>query len=95
MAVTVTAVRTGPNQTIVDIESDADADVAAVIPHGLGAVPEQVHMDALLPEFYLSAWQLGVIDAVNVNLVMENAVGAGTAGDQVRVVISRPHSLTE
>jgi len=95
MAVTIVAVRTGPNQSIATVQATADADVAAVIPHGLGAIPEQVTFEPLLAEHYLSATTVGVIDATNVNLVMENAVGAGAATPQLRVVIHRPHSLIE
>jgi len=95
MAVTVTAVRTGPNQSIANVETDADADVAAVIPHGLGAVPEQVHLEPLLVEYYLNEPIIGVVDDTNVNLTLANAVGSGTAGNQIQVIISRPHSLVE
>lgn len=93
MAVTVTAVRTGPNQSIADIEATADADVAAVFAHGLGTAPEQVILAPLAPEYYVSTWTVGVVDAVNVNLVKANAVGSGVAGNQCRILAYLPHSI--
>lgn len=93
-AVTVTPVRTGPNQSIAEVEMTADADVAAVFPHGLGAIPEQVFLVPYLPEHYVSATHVGVVDATNVNLVAQNAVGSGVAGTQVRIIAHLPHSIT-
>jgi hypothetical protein len=93
MAVTVTAVRTGPTQSIADVEATADADVAAVFPHGLGGIPEQVWLVPLLAAFYISTPTVGVVDAVNVNIVMSNAVGSGAVGNQLRIIAHLPHSI--
>ena len=95
MAINLTVVRPGARTVIIDVESDADADVAAVIPHGLGFPVEDIQLSPLMAEYYLSAPTIGVVDAVNINLVLVNAVGSGVAGDQIRVIISRPHSLIE
>jgi len=92
MAVTVTAVRLGNHSAEFDVEATANGDVAAVLPHGLRAIPLHVTLVPLLPNFYVSAWTLGVVDATNVNLVKANAVGSGAQGNQIRVLISRPHS---
>jgi len=93
MAVTVTAVRTGPTQSIANVEATADADVAAVFAHGLGAIPEQVWLVPLLVEFYLSTPTVGVVDAVNVNIVMANAVGSGAVGNQFQIIAHLPHTI--
>ena len=93
MAVTVTAVRTGPTQSIANVEATADADVAAVFPHGLGAIPEQVFITPLLVESYLSAPIVGVVDAVNVNITMAATVGSGAVGDQFQVIAHLPHTI--
>lgn len=86
MAVTVTTQYAGPTLVIADIESDADADVAAQFAHGLGQAPLEITLTPLQVEFYTSAPNVGVVDATNINLVMANAVGSGVAGDQIRVV---------
>jgi len=93
MAVTVTAVRTGPTQSIADVEATADADVAAVFAHGLGAIPEQVFLVPLAAEFYVSTPTVGVVDATNVNIAMANAVGSGAAGNQIRIIAHLPHTI--
>lgn len=92
MAVTVTNVRTTAEQLVADVEATADADVAAVIPHGLQAAPSRVTLVPLAAEFYVSNWYVGVVDATNVNLVCTNAVGSGAVGDQVRVLVDLSYS---
>ena len=92
MAVTVTAVRLGNHSAEFDVEATANGDVAAVLPHGLRAIPLHVTLVPLLPNFYVSTWTVGVVDAVNVNLVKANVAGSGVAGNQIRVLILRPHS---
>ena len=85
-AVTVTNVRAGARQIIADVESTADADVAAVIPHGLGKAPPDITFSPLQVEAYTSAPSIGVVDDTNINLVLANAVGSGVAGNQLRVI---------
>lgn len=93
MPVTVTPAYAGTYTKSWDVIADADADVAAVIPHGFGAIPENVVLVPLQPEFYTSLWTVGVVDATNINLVKANAVGSGDAAAQVQVVAQLPHSI--
>lgn len=93
MAVTVTANYAGTYTKTWDVIADADADTAAVIPHGFGVIPENVVLVPLQPEFYTSLWTVGVVDATNINLVKANAVGSGDAAAQVQVVAQLPHSI--
>lgn len=95
MAVTVTPVFAGTTLSIFTVEATADADVAAVVAHGLGAAPLKVTLVPLAPQFYVSTWSVGVVDAVNVNLAKANAVGSGVAGAQVRVLVELPHSIVQ
>ena len=93
MAVTVTPAYAGTYTKTWDVIADADADVAAVIPHGFDAIPENVALVPLLANAYVSVWTLGVVDATNINLVKANAVGSGNAAAQVRVAAQLPHSI--
>lgn len=93
MAVTVTAAYAGTYTKSWDVIADADGDVAAVVAHGFGAVPENVVLVPLQPEFYTSRWTVGVVDATNINLVKANALGSGDAAAQVQVVAQLPHSI--
>lgn len=94
MAVTVTPRLSGVTTHVADIVATADADVAAVVPHGLGVVPTIVLLtNRLTVVSALSAWATGVIDATNVNLVATAAVGSGDPGVQLTVTAMRPHSL--
>lgn len=90
MAIVVTEVFRSAGMAILDVESTADADVAAVVPHGLGYPIVDVQLAPLQVEYYTSAPVLGVIDRTNVNLVLANAVGSGAAGDQIRVTARIP-----
>lgn len=94
MAVTVTTQQQNPTELIADVEATADADVAAVIPHGFGQAPLAIELVPLQTEFFTSAPNLGVVDATNINLVMQNAVGSGVAGDQIRVIARLPENVT-
>ena len=85
MAVTVTPVFSDGQKVIADVEASADADVAAVIPHGLPAAPTDIKLTPLLPEFYVSTPTVGVVDGTNINLVMSAAAGSGAVGNQIRV----------
>ena len=92
MAVTVVVLRQGRYSMEASVIASADGDVAAVVPHGLGVAPSKVSLRPVLPNFYTSTWTVGVIDAVNVNLVKANAVGSGNAGVQVVCEAEAPHS---
>jgi hypothetical protein len=95
MAVTVTVIRQGASNRsthIADVIADDNADVAAVIPHGLGVVPQEVELTGLQAAARVSLWFVFAIDATNVEVRKAGGVG-GVAGAQVRVVIRRPHSL--
>lgn len=80
---------------IVDVISDNDNDVAAQIPHLMRAIPLEVKLTPLLSVALIArpGWTVGVVDAVNVNLVKLNTIGSGNAGAQLRVIIRRPHTL--
>lgn len=97
MAVTITVVRQGTSAKdshVADVIASADADTTATIPHGLGAAPEEVTITPLLQApAALSLWAATTIDATNVVLTKATTMGSGNAGNQVRVIIKRPHSL--
>ena len=93
MAVTVTPILAGVNTNVSDVIASADADVAAVVPHGLGVAPSIIILTNLLTVVSaLAAWT-ATADATNVNCVKTAAVGSGNAGAQLRVTAMRPHSL--
>jgi hypothetical protein len=93
MAVTVTPAYAGTYTKSWNIIASADTDVAAVIPHGFGAIPKNVVLVPLLANAYVSTWTVGVVDATNINLVKANAVGSGNVAAQVQVVAQLPHSI--
>lgn len=94
MAVTITAVRAGARYGVWDVAATADADVAAVIPHGFGVAPEDIALTPLQVASYTSAPFVGVVDGTNINLVLSNAAGSGAVGNQLRVVARlRPDEL--
>lgn len=96
MAVTVTPVLAGVTTHVSTIIATADADVAAVVPHGLGVAPSIVILTPRLTVVSaLSAWATGVIDATNVNLVATAAVGSGDPGIQLAVTAMVPHTLIQ
>lgn len=95
MAVTVTPVVAGVTAKSWDIIATADADAAAVIPHGFGAIPEAIQLTPLLAAAYTSVWTLGVVDATNINLVKGTGGGSGTANAQLRVNAQLPHSIVK
>lgn len=99
MAVTVAVVQDFPNYRQSSVIMTADADVAAVIPHGMGVA-------TVIPSFEvggrvaasaaaarLSGFTQGVVDATNVNVGATNAGSSGTAGVQLLVDIFRPTSF--
>lgn len=99
-AVSVVVVQAGVTKHIADVIADADADVAATIPHGLGVVPTDVSLTpggqtaAAGAAAQLSLWAITLIDATNVVLVATAGVGSGDAAAQVRVIAAVPHTLT-
>ncbi|KKM75386.1 hypothetical protein LCGC14_1390760 [marine sediment metagenome] len=101
MAVSVVVVQAGVTKHIADVIATADADVAATVPHGLGAVPADVQ---IMPggqtagagaSAQLSLWAITLIDAINVVLVATAGVGSGDAAAQVRITAALPHTLTQ
>ena len=96
-AVTVTVVLQGTatsSMHIADVAATADADTTATIPHALGVVPLDVSLTPLLQVgASLSLWAASTIDATNVIGTKAITAGSGVAGDQVRFIISRPHSI--
>lgn len=96
MAVTVTVVRQGAadrDSHVADVEATADADTTATIPHSLGATPENVIITGLADEAAISLWRATTINATNVVLTKSTTAGSGGAGDQVRCIIERPHTI--
>lgn len=100
MAVTVAVVNDFPNFRTSSIIATADADVAAVVPHGMGEAPQDVAFEnggrvaASAAAARISDPTIGVIDATNVNVGMTATAGSGAAGIQNRVNIRRPHSIS-
>ena len=93
-AVTVTTVFDGADTFIADIEADADADTTATIPHTLAAIPQEVYVTPLQQvAAAISEWAATTIDATNVVLTKGTGAGSGVAGNQVRCIIKRPHTL--
>lgn len=97
MAVTVTTILAGTSRFICDVEATADGDTTTGnVPHGLGAVPLSKHI-ALVQNFAAAAnpgWALTTVDAVNLVGTCSADVGTGVVGDQVRLEVQLPHSLT-
>jgi hypothetical protein len=92
-AVTVTTVFDGPDSFIADVEATADADTTATIPHTLAATPAEVYTTDLAAAARLSLWIASTIDGTNVVLTKATTMGSGAAGNQVRCIIKRPHSI--
>ena len=87
MAFTITNILETAEVFVANVEADADADVGPLnVPHGLQAFPNRVTLTPLLVEFYLSNFIVSGVDADNIELTKVNAVGSGTAGDQVRII---------
>lgn len=95
MAVTVTSIFQGPDTSINDVIATADADAAAVIPHGLAAAPAEVQFRPLILAGTVKTWAASAagVDATNVNCVMGVAVGGGNAAAQQRITAKRPHTI--
>lgn len=87
-AVTVVAKLTTPRLKVADVIATADADVAAVVPHGLGVRPLEVTLTKILSQALAaeSAWTVGTVDETNVNLVKLATAGSGNAAAQIRVI---------
>lgn len=95
MAVTVTPVLAGVTTHVSSVIATADADVAAVVPHGLGAIPSIIILTPTLTVVSaLSAWT-ATADAVNVNCVATAAGGSGAPGIQLLVTAMIPHSIIQ
>jgi hypothetical protein len=92
-AVTVTTVFDGADSFIADVEATADADTTATIPHTLGVAPAEVTLTPLAAAARLSLWIAGTIDANNVVCLKATTAGSGAAGNQLRAIIRRPHSI--
>lgn len=85
--VTVTEVFRNSVLAAFNVEATADADAAAVIPHGLPGVPVVVTTPhGTAAQVALTTWGVGVVDGTNVNLAKGIGVGSGFAGTSVSVV---------
>jgi len=87
MAVTVTTVFRNSFMLVADIIATADADAAAVVPHGLPNIPVVVQLTPMdTPAVNLAAqWTVGVVDITNVNLAKLVGAGSGSANVSARV----------
>lgn len=95
MAVTVAVITQGTLFHKSSVIATADADVAAVIPHGLPGVPDEVIIERVDAAAILSDWILGVIDDTNVNLIATSAVSSGDAAIQINVIAKIAHSIVK
>lgn len=98
MAFTVTEVTalSGENVKVWDIIADADGDTASPnIPHGLGEIPQSVVITGLTAQSRLSAFIATTIDATNIVVTKSTAAGSGNAAAQIRLIVSRNHSMVK
>lgn len=93
MAVNLTVVFANADFRVVDIEATADADTTATIPHGLGAIPEDIVITGLANAAAISLWRATTRDATNVVLTKSTTAGSGAAGIQVRAYIRKLNSV--
>ena len=81
---------------IADVTATADADTTATITHNFGAAPLLVLLTPLLQvSAGLSLWAVTAIGANTVTLTKATTAGSGNAGAQVRVWITKPHTLIQ
>ncbi len=94
MAVTITNIFQGVDASVNDIQATADADAAAIIPHGLGSVPFVPTEVTFMPRVAVPK-TVGVtaLDGTNITCAMGVAAGSGQAGPQLRVLCKRPHTI--
>lgn len=79
----------------------ADGDTTATITHNLGL--SAADLTAGRPEIYItnllqvpastSAWAVTTIAANSITLTKGTGAGSGNAGEQIQVVIKRPHTI--
>lgn len=109
MAVTITTIEQGVDASIFEVTATDNADVTAVIPHGLvdeqadkpgrggvagaGVVPTQYWLVPLRSSYYNSQWRVSAVDDTNLTIVKGTGAGSGNAAPQVRVVIKKPNSI--
>lgn len=93
MAVNLTTITTSAVKKVVDVESTADADTTATIPHGMTGTPKEVQITMLTAAARLSLWVFTSADGTNVTLTKATTSGSGASGVQARVTISLPHSI--
>jgi hypothetical protein len=91
MAVNLTTVLRRGNLLIVDVESTADGDTTATIPHGMGADLKKIIITPLQQATAaLSLWAVTTpTHATNVVLTKATTAGSGGAGAQLRVFIEK------
>ena len=103
MAITATlqpaGVSASPTTKVWSVTATLDADTAAAVPHGMGALPGfdltrvMVIAQPRTGAGRLSAWIVD-IDATDITITKSTAVGSGDAiGSQMRLYMFLPHSL--
>lgn len=92
MAIVQTVVWAGPDTKIVDLTSNDNA-VDAVIPHDLGATPQDVSLTLLRVQGAINQWRVSAMDATNVTVSKTEDESGESASPQLRVIIRRPHSI--
>lgn len=85
---------------IAGVTATADADTTAVITHNLGIPAADlaagfpvITITGITAPSAISLWRAVNTDGNTVTLTKSTTVGSGGVGDQIRVSISRPHTI--
>lgn len=76
-----------------NLTATLDADVGGTVAHGLGQAPDNVELLPLTAEARLSDWIVTAVDATNVTVAKDAAVGSGAAAAQARLTVSLRDNL--
>jgi len=87
MAVTVTPITTGINNTVFDVIATADADTTATCTHNQNSTGVWIMLVPLLDAAHTSRWIVSSITATTIVLTKGIGVGSGNAGAQLRVFV--------
>lgn len=88
------------NSVVATITATADADAAAVITHDLNLSAADIAsgwpsvlFEKISAMAQTSDWFIASYDPNYIGLVKRNAAGGGNANPQLKVTISRPHTI--